>query len=120
MRKLSRLEANKEVRRVLNRHGVDLQYCQYSVAGMEIRLSGWLCKHDTSDFNGSQIEGMIQEFMRLLPGFSVAGGFDNWSFSTDHISYLGDGREDVTSPGGGREEEQERYIIDIDYDSEAS
>ena len=118
MRKLSRLEANKEVRRVLHRHGVDLQYCQYSVAGMEIRLSGWLCKHDTSDFNGTQIESMIHEFMRLLPGFTISGAFDNWSFSTDHINYLGDGRD--TGHSSGSEEEQERYVIDIDYDSEAS
>ena len=117
MRKLSRLEANKEVRRVLNRHGVDLSYCQYSVAGMEIRLTGWLCKLDTSDFNGSQIESMIQEFMRLLPGFSIVGSLDNWSFSTDHISFLGDGNG--PSKGNGGEEDQERYYIDYDYDSEA-
>lgn len=118
MRKLSRLEANKEVRRVLNRHGVDLSYCQYSVAGMEVRLTGWLCKHDTSDYNGSQIESMIQEFMRLLPGFSIVGCLDNWSFSTDHISFLGDGNQS-SSRGNGGEEDQERYYIDYDYDSEA-
>lgn len=116
MRKLSRLEANKEVRRVLNRHGVDLSYCQYSVAGMEVRLTGWLCKLDTSDYNGSQIESMIQEFMRLLPGFTIVGSLDNWSFSTDHISYLGEGNSS-TSSGSGGEEDQERYYID--YDSEA-
>lgn len=117
MRKLSRLEATKEVRRVLNRHGVDLSYCQYSVAGMEVRLTGWLCKLDASNYNGSQIESMIQEFMRLLPGYSIVGSLDNWSFSTDHINFIGDGRDDSHNSGGG-EEDQERYIID--YDSEAS
>lgn len=90
MRKLTRLEANKEVRRVLNRHGVDLGYCQYSVAGADIRLCGWLCKHDSSDFSGTMIEGMIQEFMRVLPGFTISGAFDNWSFSSDHVTFLGE------------------------------
>jgi hypothetical protein len=111
MRKMSRLEANKDVRRILNRHGVDLSYTQYSVAGHDIRLTGWLCKTDGSDYNASQIEGMIQEFQRVLNGFSVSGDFDNWNFSTDHISQLG--KEDK----GGFFEEQTVYIIDeSDYE----
>jgi hypothetical protein len=89
MRKLTRLEANKEVRRTLNRHGVDLSYTQYSVAGLDIRLTGWLCKTDNSDFNSSQIEGMIHEFQRILAGYSISGDFDNWNFSSDHISHIG-------------------------------
>jgi hypothetical protein len=115
MRKLSRMEANKEVRRVLNRHGVDLSYAQYSVAGMDIRLTGWLCKSDTSDFNASQLESLIQEFQRLLPGYSVSGDFDNWNFSTDHITFLGD----RTS---GQDQEETYFNVDqiSDYDSEAS
>ena len=115
IRKMSRMEANKEVRRVLNRHGVDLCYTQYSVAGMDIRLTGWLCKSDTSDFNASQIETMIQEFQRYLQGYSVTGDFDNWSFSTDHITYLGDRKN------GEAEEETMLFVeTNTDYDSEAS
>jgi len=108
------MEANKEVRRILNRHGVDLSYTQYSVAGMDIRLTGWMCKTDNSDFNGSQIEGMIQEFQRVLAGYSISGDFDNWNFSSDHISYLGDKKES--------DEEEVMLIGDFnveDYDSEA-
>jgi hypothetical protein len=90
MRKMTRMEANKEVRRVLNRHGVDLAYTQYSVGGMDIRLTGWLCKHDGSDYNGPQIEAMIHEFQRILSGYSISGDFENWSFTSDHISYLGE------------------------------
>ena len=89
-RKLSRMEANKEVRRVLNRHSVDLGYTQYSVAGMDVRLTGWLCKSDTTDFNASQIETMIQEFQRRLPNYTISGDFENWNFNTDHIIFLGD------------------------------
>lgn len=116
MRKFSRMEANKEVRRVLNRHGADLSYAQYSVAGMDVRLTGWLCKTDTSDFNASQIETMIQEFQRYLPGYTVSGDFDNWNFSTDHITFLGD----RTS---GQDQEDLTILADTqasDYDSEAS
>ncbi len=116
MRKFSRLEANKEVRRVLNRHGADLAYTQYSVAGMDVRLTGWLCKSDTSDYNAAQIETMIQEFQRYLPGYTVSGDFDNWNFSTDHITFLGD----RTS---GQDEEDLTMLADTqvsDFDSEAS
>ena len=107
---MSRLEANKDVRRILNRHGVDLSYAQYSVSGMDIRLTGWLCKTDGSDFNASQIEGMIQEFQRVLHGFSISGDFDNWNFSSDHI----------TSVGGKDEDKNEQFnYFDDDQESEA-
>ncbi len=109
------MEANKEVRRNLNRHGVDLAYTQYSVAGMEIRLTGWLCKRDTTDFNTAQIEYLIQDFQRLLPGYSVCGDFDNWSFGTEHITYIGDRTK-------GEDEEELLYMeaVASDFDSEAS
>ncbi len=115
IRKMSRMEANKEVRRILNRNGVDLCYTQYSVCGMDIRLTGWLCKSDTSDFNASQIETLVQECQRYLPGYTVTGDFDNWSFSTDHITYLGDRSK------GEVEEEISLYVdMNNDYDYEAS
>lgn len=88
--KRSRFEANKIVRQVLHRHGVDLTYTQYSVAGRDIRLTGYLSKLDGGKFNASQIESMIYEFQRYLMGYSVSGDFDNWSFTQDHINFLGD------------------------------
>lgn len=106
MSKLSRLEANKNVRRILNRHGVDLSHAQYSVSGMDIRLTGWLSKLDGSDFSASQIEGMVHEFQRILNGFTISGDFENWNFSSDHISHV-----------GGKEEEEETPDF---YESEAS
>lgn len=116
MKKMTRMESSKECRRVLNRHGVDLSYLQYTCTGFEVRLTGWLCKVDTSDFNGAQIEAMIHDFKKTLNGFSVFGDLDNWSFTSDHISFLGDKH----SSGGG-EESHEVYEIDLDdYDFEAS
>ena len=116
MKKMSRMESNKEARRVLNKHGVDLGYCQYSCCGSDVLMSGWLCKHDGSDFNGPQIQALIGDFQRLLPGFTVSGNFDNWSFNSESISFLGD-KQEAQDDGGG-EESQERYEISAeDYES---
>ncbi len=117
MKKMTRMESSKEVRRVLNRNGVDLSYCQYSVAGYEIRLTGWLCKTDGSDFNAGMVEGLIHDFRKSLHGFYISGDLDNWSFNSDHITYLGD-REGARD--GGNIEEQVWEIDLDDYDFEAS
>lgn len=111
MRKMTRMECSKEARRVLNRHGVDLGYCQYSCTGYEIRMTGWLCKHDGSDFNGQQIEAMINDFKSQLDGFAVFGDLDNWQFSSDQISKLDGGDDEVIT-----EHEDVRYEIDSDYE----
>lgn len=108
-RKFSRMEANKEVRRVMNRHGADLMYAQYSVSGLEIRITGWLCKHDNSNFNATQIEAMIQDFKRFLEGYTICGDLDNWKFSSNHIRFIGEkaeGEEDeltIVSDSGSSE-----------------
>lgn len=94
VKKVSRLESNKEARRVLNRYGVDLSYCQYSCSGKEVRLTGMLMRFDGTNFRAQQIEGMIYDFQRLLPGFIIVGELDNWSFSSEHISFHGDRDED--------------------------
>lgn len=115
MRKLSRLEANKEARRVLSRNGVNLSYAQYSVSGREIRLTGWLCHQDNSNFNAHEIEMIVQELLRVLPGFLIAGDFENWKFSSDYITQL-DSSSKTSTSSGGDEEDSERYVIDLDYE----
>lgn len=114
MKKMSRLESSKEVRRVLNRHCVDLSFCQYSVAGMDVRLSGRLKKTNGSDYNTPQIENMLQDFQRYLMGYTVNGDFENWKFTSDHISFLGMKEGSTVSALGVGEFE------DDDYDFEAS
>lgn len=103
------MESNKEARRVLNRHGVDLSNCQYSCSGSEIRLTGWLCRYDGSDFSGQMVEALVQDLKGKL-GIYVYGDLDNWKFSNESISFLG-GKE---SKGNGGEENSERYEIDLD------
>lgn len=118
MKKMTRMESSKEARRVLNRNGVDLSYCQYSVAGYEVRLTGWLCKVDGSEFNPGMVEGLIHDFRKTLQGFYIAGDLDNWSFTSDHITYIGDG---TGNHGGGSNIEEQTWEIDLDdYDFEAS
>lgn len=96
--KMSRLESSKEVRRVLNRYGVDLGQCQYSVAGREVLLTGWLCKTDGSDFGSQEISSMVNDFMTMIRGCSIRGDMENWSFSSDHITNVGkDENEDNTA-----------------------
>lgn len=121
MRKLTRMEANKETRRILSRHQVDLAYCQYSCVGMEVKLTGWLCKTDTSDFNGPQIESMIHDFHRHLNGYNIDGDFENWNFNSERISFLGD-KDQYKNDNDGEELEHIVYEIDLDDygDGEAS
>lgn len=95
MSKMSRLEGSKEVRRVLNRFGVDLGQCQYGVYGREICLTGYLMKTDGSEFGGQEIEYMIHEFQAILRGYTVRGDMENWRFSSDHIASLGGEEEEV-------------------------
>lgn len=117
MKKLSRMESNKEARRALARHGVDLAYCQYSCSGFDLRLTGWLCKLDGSDFNAHQIEAMIHDIQRLLVGCTITGDFDNWKFNSESISFLGE----KEASGSGYDKEQTVYEIDMDdCDYEAS
>jgi hypothetical protein len=120
MRKLTRMECNKEARRVLAKHSVDMSYCQFSCCGMEVKLTGWLCKIDGSDFTAPQIEGMVHDFHRHLPNFMIFGDFDNWSFNSERITFVGD-RDSLYKGGDGEEEEQTVYEINPDdYDFEAS
>jgi hypothetical protein len=110
MKKASRMENSKDARRVLNRNGVDLSYCQYNVAGSEVRLTGYLCKVDGSEYNGLQVEGIIHDFQRTLKDFTVVGDLDNWKFSSDHISFLGDRKEHQENMS------QEQADIEKEYD----
>lgn len=116
MKKLSRMEASKEVRRILVKNSVDLSLAQYLVAGYEIRLSGWLIRIDQMDFTPKQVEIMIEEFQRRLPQYMLIGDMDNWNFTAAYITYLGDPRD--------QDDDQEKEtiilnsdLIDLDYGS---
>lgn len=105
--KVSRMEGNKEVRRVLARHGTDLSHLSYSCSGSEVRLTGSLIKTDGSDFSVQQVETLVQEFTRHLNGFAIHGDMDNWNFTQDHITYLGSGGGSGEAHSQNSHEEEE-------------
>ncbi|MFY7993693.1 MAG: hypothetical protein ACOVP4_10400 [Bacteriovoracaceae bacterium] len=111
MKKLSRMEANKEARRVLAKHGTDLSECQYSCSGSEVRINGYLRKIDGSEFSVQGIEAMIVDFGRHLPGFYIAGDCKNWNFNSDHVNHVGSSKENNKGAG---EIEQHTYYVDLD------
>ncbi len=112
MRKLTRMEANKEARRALAKHGVDLSECQYSCSASEVRLSGYLQKIDGSGFCVQGVEALIMDFQRHLPGLYIAGECENWKFSSDFINQVQDHSNDHHD--GGDELEPTTYYIDLD------
>ncbi len=116
---MSRLESSKEVRRVLNRNGVDLSYCQYSASGYEVRLQGWLCKIDGSEFHGLQVEALIQDLGRKLPGFFINGDMDNWKFNSEHIQYLAERKASTVKVVGQTDELQDTEEEFDNYDIKA-
>ena len=119
-KKLSRLESSKEVRRALNRHSVDLSYCQYSASGYEVRLTGWLCKIDGSEFHGLQIEALIQDLQRKLPGYFVNGDLDNWKFNSEHIQYLAERKDHKSESDSSIQDEMSETQDEYDdYDIKA-
>jgi hypothetical protein len=123
MRKLTRMESNKEARRVLHRHHVDLSYCHFFCSGRDLLLTGQLYKTDGSDFTGTQIYTMIEDFHRSLVGYTINGELDNWHFNSERITYVGD-RHHYRPQGQLPTEEQEIYEIFLedfdDFDTEAS
>ncbi len=61
---------------------------------------------------------MIHDFKKSLTGFTVFGDLDNWNFTSEYISYVGE--KDAQHQGNGFED-QTIYEIDLeDYDFEAS
>ncbi len=112
MRALSRLECNKEVRRVLFRHAVDITECQYSCSGTEVRLTGWLRRNDRTDFNFIQVENIIQDLQKVLKGYFIVGEFDNWVFNSERIIYK-------FKKDDGKIECVEKVLVEDDHDDAA-
>lgn len=111
MKKITRLESSKKLRRVLNIHHVDLCLCQYAIFGKEITLSGYLNKIGGLDFNTSQVESLILDLVRIFPGISIRGELENWKFTSDNIREL----ETVADiPVNEDMDEDMRYLIELE------
>ncbi len=84
----SRFEINKEIRHVLARHGVDPSLITFQTYGYEVSLQGILWHNDNSDFNGAQVEALIQDFNNTLPGYEIRGDTENWVFNNQSLQRL--------------------------------
>lgn len=88
MKSLSRLEANKEVRRIFVRHGIDTSKVQFSCQGKSLTLAGGLFKEGGQEVENSCVETIIQELSRI--GVHVSNcELANWDITDGSISRKG-------------------------------
>jgi|GEM_PF-3584740 len=80
----SRLEANKEVRRILVRNGVDTARIQFSCHGRAVNFTGILLKEGGKELEIHNVENVFQSLFRL--GFQVHCEIENWTISEGMIS----------------------------------
>ncbi len=83
-KKPSRLESNKDVRRILLRHRVDLSQLAFSCHGRTVSFSGDLVKDGGRDFSASEIDMMVLEILGLNLG--VLSDLKNWDINGGTIS----------------------------------
>lgn len=88
----SRLELNRDLRRILARHRVDLVQLTYSCHGKNVTLTGRLVKEGKRDFTALELEHMSQEIYRLKIG--IISELENWTISSGSISKRNDKKED--------------------------
>ena len=80
----SRLDTNREVRRIFVRHGVDTSKIHFSCQGKSLQLSGILLKEGGTDIESNIVEAISQELTRL--GVRIVCELENWSFMDGSIS----------------------------------
>lgn len=85
--KVSRGQQNKNVRRVLLQHQIDLNQLVFRTSARTIYLSGVLLRNTGSDLNA-------QHILRLIEDLEIIGiiqsDLSNWRISKDSISFVGD------------------------------
>lgn len=86
--KISRLAANKIVKNILNRHYIESVSLSFSCSGSEVRLQGWLRKSNGDEFRLNQVEHLISDLIRKLPGYNIKGDLENWHFGNDFLTPL--------------------------------
>ena len=75
----SRYEINRNVKRILVRHAVDLMALQFYCSGETVYLSGKLKKEPKGEFSPAQIEVMIRELTSLPYVKNLQFELNNWN-----------------------------------------
>lgn len=84
----SRLEVNRDVRRILSRHHVDLTNLNFSCHGKSVTFSGELKKDGGRDFSASEVDCIAQEIYRM--SLAIMCELQNWDITPSGISKRGD------------------------------
>jgi hypothetical protein len=95
MAKLSKLtkgQASKNVRRILLKYQIDLNYLHFSASGASIYLSGYLVKNSGFELSNEEIIVLTQELSAIGP---IKSDLENWFLSSDQIYYLGDQEQEL-------------------------
>jgi hypothetical protein len=75
----SRYEMNRNVKRVLTKHAVDLMTLQFFCSGEVVYLSGKLKKDPDGDFKPAQIETLVRELSSLPHVRNLQFDLSNWT-----------------------------------------
>lgn len=105
---MSRLEVNRDVRRILVRHGIDTTKLQFSCHSKSISLSGELFKEGGKDIDLSLLEALMKDFSRL--GVRIICELSNWSITDGAITKKGNKHKTIES--SGNYENQKREVIE--------
>lgn len=80
----SRAETNKEIRRILVRHGVDTGQLSFSCSGRLLTMTGYLCKSDGNELEMKTLEIIVTDLSRM--GLQLYCDLENWSVSNGLVS----------------------------------
>ncbi|MEW6671784.1 MAG: hypothetical protein AB1427_08770 [Thermodesulfobacteriota bacterium] len=76
---ISRYEINRNVKRVLVRHAVDLMALQFYCSGESVYLSGKLLKDPGEEFSPAQIEALVRELSSLPHVKNLQFDLSDWN-----------------------------------------
>jgi hypothetical protein len=83
----SRLEVNRDIRRIFSRHHVDLTNMNFSCHGKSVTLTGALRKDGGRDFSASEVDCIAQEIYRM--SISILCELNNWDITPSGITKKG-------------------------------
>ena len=83
----SRLEVNKDIRRILVRHSVDTTKLQFTCSGKLITMTGGIYGEGGKELSLSHIDAILKDISRM--GMRVYCELENWAISDGSISKKG-------------------------------
>jgi len=81
----TKAELSKEVRRILNKHRIDLTMLDYSYGGSSVRLSGGIWKNDGTEFSVEALTYLIND---LYPFGTLYTDLINWDLNGGTIRII--------------------------------